>query len=41
MLEMYSLHLGLGRRLGHYPVGLASRTCLASLLWGIPDTWPN
>jgi len=39
--EMQLLHLGLGRHLGGFPVGLASRACLTSLPLGILDTWPN
>jgi len=31
----------LGRPLGRFPVGLARKTCLASISWGILDTWPN
>ena len=30
-----------GRPLGRFPVGAASRTCLANLSWDILDTWPN
>jgi len=30
---MQSLHLGLGRHLNRFPVGLASRACLAIFLW--------
>jgi len=41
MSEMQSLHLGLGRPLGRFAVGLASKACLASLLYGVLDTWPN
>ena len=37
--EMQLLHLG--RPLGRFHVGLASRACLTSLSWGILDTWPN
>ena len=39
--EMYSLHLVLGRPIGPFPVGIASRTCLAKLSRGIFDRWPN
>ena len=39
--EMQSLHLVVGRPLDRFPVGLASRTCLASLSLGILDKWPN
>jgi len=35
--EMQLLHLGLGRHLGHFPVGLARRACLTSLSLGILD----
>jgi len=38
---MQSLHVVLGRPLGRFLVGLASRTCLVSLSLGILDTWPN
>jgi len=38
---MQLLHLGLGRHLGRFPVGLASRACLTSLPLDILDTWPN
>jgi len=38
---MKSRHLVLGRHLGHFPVTLASRTCLTNILWGILDTWTN
>jgi len=39
---MQLLHLlGLGRYLGRFPVGLASRACLTSLSMGILVTWPN
>jgi len=38
---MQLLQLGLGRHLRRFPVGLASRTRLTSLLFGILDTWPN
>jgi len=27
--------------LARIAVGVASRTCLANLSWGILDTWPN
>ena len=27
--------------MGHFTVGLASRTCLSCLSWSILDTWPN
>jgi len=37
---MQLLHLGLGRHLGRFPEGLASRACLTSLSLGILDTWP-
>jgi len=30
-----------GRLLSHFPVGVASRTCLANLSWDILDAWPN
>jgi len=30
---MQLLHLGLGRPLGRFPVGLASKICLTSLTW--------
>ena len=33
--------LGLGWLLNRFFVGLARWTCLASLSWGILDTWPN
>jgi len=33
--EMQSRHLVLGRTLGRFPVGLASRTCLANLSWDV------
>jgi len=36
---MQLLHLGLGRRLGRFPVGLASRACLTRLSLEILDTW--
>jgi len=36
--EMESLHLVRGQPLGRFPVGVASRTCLAILSWGILDT---
>ena len=36
-----STHLGYGRPLGRFSVGLASRSCFASLLRGIRHTWPN
>ena len=39
--EMSSHHLVLGRPLGHFSVGFASRTCLPNLSWDIPVTWPN
>ena len=38
---MQLIHLGLGRNLGGFPVGLGSRTCLTSLSLGILDTWLN
>jgi len=41
MSEMQLLHLGLGRRLGRFPMGLARRACLTSLSLGVLDTWPN
>jgi len=41
MSEMLLLHLGLERRLGHFPLGLASRVCLTNLSLGILNTWPN
>jgi len=37
---MQLLHQGLGRHLGRFPEGLASRACLTSLSLGILDTWP-
>ena len=40
-LEMDSLRLVLEQALGRFFVGLASRPCLASRLWGILATWPN
>jgi len=27
--------------MGQFPMGLTSKTCLASLSLGILDTWPN
>ena len=38
---MLSLHLVLGRPLGRFPVGVASRICLANLSWAKLDTWPK
>jgi len=35
---MQLLHLGLGRHLGRFAVGLACRACLISLPLGILDT---
>jgi len=39
--KMQLLHLGLGRHLRRFPVGLVSMSCLTSLLLGILDTWPG
>jgi len=39
--EMYSLHLVLGWPLGRFPVGVASRICLANRSWDILDAWTN
>jgi len=39
--EMWSCQLVLGGPLGHFPVGVASRTCLANNFWDILITWPN
>jgi len=39
--EMWSCHFVLGRPLGRFPMGLASRTCLANISWDILDTWLN
>jgi len=41
MSEMQLLHLDLGRPLGRFAVGLASKTCLACLSCGILDAWTN
>ena len=38
---MQSLHVVLGRPLGCFPVGVASRMCLANLSCDILAAWPN
>jgi len=38
---MQSRHLVLGRSLGIFPVGIASRICLVNLSEDILDSWPN
>jgi len=37
-LRRWSHHLELGQPLGHFPVGVTSRTCLANISWDILDT---
>jgi len=39
--EIQSRHPVLGRTLGRCPLGVASRSCFANLLWDIVAIWPN
>ena len=39
--EVESRHFGICRHLDRFPLGVASRTCRANLLWGILDIWSN